>query len=373
LGLSDEPFTLSWTAISAAAAMNGSLNGKHAPGRIRRRAARTAALAIGLLVLATAAFGLGYDRLSVSQLLPGTRIGGVKVGSRTIAEAVRLLDGKVVQPLRTNAITLRAHDTLRTSAWDLGVRIDTATAVRRVFDAQQSGSLATRLWRRAFGDDVHHSLLSTIDRRKLDSYLDETAKHIDRAPKDATVEVEGAVLRVIPHEVGRRLNVDEAGRRLLRALEAGDRDVRLPVEITQPALRSEQFAKVVMVHLDTNKLDLYNDGKLSKVWPVATGTPGNPTPRGQFKITAKRTNPTWVNPWADWSMDMPARIGPGPNNPLGTRALNLSASGIRIHGTPHADSIGGPASHGCIRMYMEDAEELFDLVDVGTPVLIVGL
>jgi lipoprotein-anchoring transpeptidase ErfK/SrfK len=89
-------------------------------------------------------------------------------------------------------------------------------------------------------------------------------------------------------------------------------------------------------------------------------------------ITAKRRNPTWVNPWADWSQTMPASIGPGPNNPLGTRALNISASGIRIHGTPDAASIGGPASHGCIRMHMHDAEALFELVDVGTPVVIVG-
>jgi lipoprotein-anchoring transpeptidase ErfK/SrfK len=69
---------------------------------------------------------------------------------------------------------------------------------------------------------------------------------------------------------------------------------------------------------------------------------------------------------------MPAYIGPGPNNPLGTRAMNLSIGGIRIHGTPDSGSIGGPASHGCIRMYMHDAEELFDIIDVGTPVLIVG-
>jgi lipoprotein-anchoring transpeptidase ErfK/SrfK len=52
--------------------------------------------------------------------------------------------------------------------------------------------------------------------------------------------------------------------------------------------------------------------------------------------------------------------------------MNLSASGIRIHGTPDAGSIGGPASHGCIRMYMRDAEELFETIDVGTPVVIVG-
>jgi L,D-transpeptidase ErfK/SrfK len=88
-------------------------------------------------------------------------------------------------------------------------------------------------------------------------------------------------------------------------------------------------------------------------------------------VTLKRYLPTWVNPWSKWSMDMPAKIGPGPGNPLGTRALNLSAPGIRIHGTPHARSIGYSVSHGCIRMRMPDVEALYPLVPKGTPVFIV--
>ena len=69
---------------------------------------------------------------------------------------------------------------------------------------------------------------------------------------------------------------------------------------------------------------------------------------------------------------MPEFIPPGPSNPLGTRAMNLSASGIRIHGTPDDGSIGSNASHGCIRMHIHDAEELFEKVDVGMPVVIVS-
>lgn len=68
---------------------------------------------------------------------------------------------------------------------------------------------------------------------------------------------------------------------------------------------------------------------------------------------------------------MPRFIPPGPNNPLGTRALNLNVSGIRIHGTPNVASIGTAASHGCVRMVRRDIEELYELVDVGTRVLIV--
>src|SRR5207253_10236621 len=71
-----------------------------------------------------------------------------------------------------------------------------------------------------------------------------------------------------------------------------------------------------------------------------------------------------------WGKNEPAMIPPGPDNPLGTRALDLSAPGIRIHGTPDDASIGTHASHGCIRMHIPDSEDLFGRVDIGTPVII---
>jgi len=88
-------------------------------------------------------------------------------------------------------------------------------------------------------------------------------------------------------------------------------------------------------------------------------------------IINKRVNPTWYNPAKDtWGKNEPDFIPPGPNNPLGTRALDLDAPGIRIHGTYADSSIGTYASHGCIRMYIPDSEDLFDRVVVGTLVII---
>jgi L,D-transpeptidase ErfK/SrfK len=68
---------------------------------------------------------------------------------------------------------------------------------------------------------------------------------------------------------------------------------------------------------------------------------------------------------------MPPSIGPGPGNPLGTRAMPLNASGVLIHGTPSSWSIGQNVSHGCVRMYMKDVEQLFDMVEAGTPVYVI--
>jgi lipoprotein-anchoring transpeptidase ErfK/SrfK len=125
-----------------------------------------------------------------------------------------------------------------------------------------------------------------------------------------------------------------------------------------------------LLRIGENRLYLYQDGKITHDWTVATGTPEYPTPTGEYEITEKRYLPTWVNPDpTGWGASMPAMIGPGPGNPLGTRALNWSASGIRFHGTEATYSLGYAASHGCVRMAMGDVELLYDLVDVGTPII----
>ncbi len=111
--------------------------------------------------------------------------------------------------------------------------------------------------------------------------------------------------------------------------------------------------------------------RLKRTDSVGTGQPIFPTPPGHFEIITKEVNPTWINPARDtWGKNEPAEIPPGPGNPLGTRAMALSAPGILIHGTPEDWSIGHAASHGCIRMHMWEAEQLFTLVSVGTPVII---
>lgn len=128
----------------------------------------------------------------------------------------------------------------------------------------------------------------------------------------------------------------------------------------------------VVINITQRRLFLYREGQLIKEYPIAVGQEFTfPTPIGHYRIIRKRKNPTWYNPHKPWSRNMPERIPPGPGNPLGTRAMDLNAPGIRIHGTYSSRSIGRAISHGCIRMHLHHAEELFDLVSVGTPVDIV--
>jgi len=104
------------------------------------------------------------------------------------------------------------------------------------------------------------------------------------------------------------------------------------------------------------------------------------TPLGQTKITRKIKNPVWNPPesirreHAAEGDPLPATVPAGPHNPLGTRALYLALPGeYRIHGTDvdKIYGIGMQITHGCVRMYPTDIEELYDLINVGTPVYMV--
>jgi lipoprotein-anchoring transpeptidase ErfK/SrfK len=123
--------------------------------------------------------------------------------------------------------------------------------------------------------------------------------------------------------------------------------------------------------LSERKLYLYGgDDRLVKTYGVAVGMSGHPTPTGTFRIITKLKNPTWNPPDSAWAAGM-GPVPPGAGNPLGTRWMGLNSPGIGIHGTPAPSSIGTAASHGCIRMGIPEAEDLFDRVFVGTPVDIV--
>jgi lipoprotein-anchoring transpeptidase ErfK/SrfK len=337
-----------------------------------RRRLRIALIAIGSLIVLVGVGAYLYDRASASHLMPGTRIGGVLIGSRTTDDAEALLHERFVVPLR-DPVVVSAPDFRETvSAWDLGLRLDVQDFVHDTHARQLDLSVPQRVWHRIFGDEGNVSLAPQMDEKMLAAFVERIDPIVDRPAADARLEIVGAKLNVIPHELGRDMHQDAARSAIMTGLGSGHTRIELPVEVTEPALKADAFSKVIIISTSANQMTFYKDGKVSKSYRVATGTGGFPTPHGQFRITAKRMNPTWVNPGSEWGKDMPPSIGPGPNNPLGTRAMNLSASGIRIHGTPNDASIGTNASHGCIRMHMPDAEELFDLIDVGTPVLIVG-
>lgn len=132
------------------------------------------------------------------------------------------------------------------------------------------------------------------------------------------------------------------------------------------------FCNRIKVYLNEFTLFLFSPSeKLIKTYPIACGSYSWPTPTGKYYIKDKQPYPTWYPPPSPWAKGLKP-IGPGPGNPLGTRWMGLSEHGIGIHGTPSSWSIGYPDSHGCIRMYISDAEDLYEYAQVGSPVEIYG-
>jgi len=158
--------------------------------------------------------------------------------------------------------------------------------------------------------------------------------------------------------------------------EAGERFL-LPLSFILP----DTVKKGIVINLAAMRLFYFKeDGKLLAVstYPIGVGTTERPTPMGQMYIVLKMFRPTWYVP-ASIAEDhrkkgdpLPAKVPPGPLNPLGEHALYLSKSGYLVHGTNKPASIGLRATNGCIRLYPEDIKRLFENTPVKTPVNIVN-
>lgn len=113
-------------------------------------------------------------------------------------------------------------------------------------------------------------------------------------------------------------------------------------------------------------------------FPIAIGAEERAMPLMNTTITEKKERPAWVVPesiraeHAARGEPLPKVVPPGPDNPLGEYSMRLGGGTYLIHGTNKPYSVGMRVSHGCLRMYPEDIERLFPLVQVGTPVRVVN-
>jgi L,D-transpeptidase ErfK/SrfK len=113
-------------------------------------------------------------------------------------------------------------------------------------------------------------------------------------------------------------------------------------------------------------------------FPIGIGREGWTTPYASTRVTQKQVRPTWFPPesirkeHAEKGDPLPARVGPGPDNPLGEYALRLGLPQYLIHGTNKPWGVGMRVSHGCIRLYPEDIATLYPRVKIGTPVRIIN-
>lgn len=127
----------------------------------------------------------------------------------------------------------------------------------------------------------------------------------------------------------------------------------------------------IVISTEERKLYLVQENGRAISYSVGVGRPGFQW-GGTLRITRKAEWPGWTPPAAMRARQpyLPAYVPGGIDNPLGARALYLGSTLYRIHGTIEADTIGTAVSSGCIRMLNEDVEELYEMVGVGTRVVV---
>jgi L,D-transpeptidase ErfK/SrfK len=152
-------------------------------------------------------------------------------------------------------------------------------------------------------------------------------------------------------------------------LPGAGRELILPTQFILP----DAPRRGIVINLPELRLYYYPAGGAPMTFPLGIGGEGKETPVGRTRIMQKRVHPTWVPTKSEHEEepDLPAVVAPGPDNPMGDYALYLGWTGYAIHGTNKPDSIGRRDSHGCIRMFPEDVETLFKLVQPGTSVTVV--
>lgn len=125
----------------------------------------------------------------------------------------------------------------------------------------------------------------------------------------------------------------------------------------------------ILINIPSRTLELWKNNRIVKTYPVGVGRSVFPTPTGNFKVISKIKNPGWENPYKPAGE---VRIRPGRGNPLGTRWIGFYKdkrnSEYGMHGTNNPSSVGKFCSHGCVRMHIKQAEDLFNRINFGTPV-----
>ncbi len=131
----------------------------------------------------------------------------------------------------------------------------------------------------------------------------------------------------------------------------------------------------ILVDITSRALHYWSeDQSIYRLYPTSVPLSDELTRKGKTEVVQKVVNPQWrpTPSMRERNPDWPEVVAGGaPDNPLGTRALYLSWTYYRIHGTHDTRKIGRRSSNGCVGLYNEHIQELFELAQVGTQVLLI--
>jgi lipoprotein-anchoring transpeptidase ErfK/SrfK len=342
------------------------------------RKTQIAVIAAVLLVVLGVAGAYAYDSSQKDQIADGVHIAGVDVGGLNEEEAAALVRHRLLAPLRHSLRVKFDGESWRLPGAKLKVRANIDKAVEEAVADSQDGGFPGRLVRYVTGGDVSESISPqvTYSRRAVNRFVRHVAAEVDREPRNADVEASGDSLKVVAGEDGRKLRDNRLTKDLDNAVlnASAPHAIVAVVHSTKPEVTKQEVAAKYPSYLTLDRstftLRLWEHLKLAKTYTVAVGMEGLETPEGQYEIEEKEENPSWHVPDSAWAGDLAGQvIPPGPDDPIKARWMAIF-EGAGIHGTEETESLGSAASHGCIRMSIPDVEELYDRVEVGTPIYI---
>jgi len=337
-----------------------------------------AALVAALLLVLVVGGAYAYDSTQKDEIAEGVTIAGVDVGGLNEEEAAAKVHRKLLAPLKHSLKVGFDGETWELSGEQLKIRADIDAAIEEAVEDSQEGGLPGRLVRYVSGGEVEESITPQVEYSvpAVNRFVRKVAEDVNQEPKNADVEPSGASLEVVAGEPGRKLrdNLLESDLKAAVLNANAPHTIKAEVHSVAPEVTKQevaaQYPSYLTLDRSTFTLRLWKNLKLAKTYTVAVGMEGLETPEGLYEIQEKEENPVWNVPLSDWAGDLAGQtIPPGPSNPIKARWMGIY-EGAGIHGTEETYSLGSAASHGCVRMAIPDVEELYDQVEVGTPIFI---
>lgn len=337
-----------------------------------------ALLIAAVLLVVVVGGAYAYDSSQKDKIADGVTIGGVDVSGLDEDEAAAKVHRKLVAPLRSSLKVGFDGETWQLSGEQLKIRADIDAAVAEALEESQEGGLPGRLVRYVSGGEVEESISPEVAYSvpAVNRFVRRVAEEINQEPQNADVEASGDSLTVVAGQNGRKLRDNLLEKDLKAAVLNANapHTIVAKVHATKPEVTKKEVAAEYPSYLTLDRstftLRLWKNLKLAKTYTVAVGMEGLETPEGLYQIEAMEENPVWNVPESDWAGSLAGQtIPPGPSNPIKARWMAIY-EGAGIHGTEETSSLGSAASHGCVRMAIPDVEELYNEVEVGTPIFI---
>src|SRR4051812_46700822 len=334
---------------------------------------------VAFIALGIVGGAYAYDHSKRNRIAEGVSVNGVAIGGMTRAQAEAKLEQTLLAPLN-RPVKARYHNHVFTlTPRQAAIAIDIGGTVEKAMARSQQGNMFSRAWRNLRNEKLAASLAANVSYSQpaIQNLVRRAQARINRAPRDAHVDLEKGVVDPKPSRTGIRVRYNSLAKELQHTLldPGNTQEIEIKTAVVQPKVSTAQLAKkyptVIIVSRSTFKLTLYKHLKVAKTYGIAVGQVGLEPPAGLSHVQNKAVNPAWHVPNSAWAGDLAGKVisGDDPENPIKARWLGIF-DGAGIHGTDELSSLGSAASHGCIRMAIPDVIEVYDEVPVGAPVFI---